>query len=140
MVHQLEPDSPVTAVQEDITVVSANLWHDWPRHRDMVERLEAFARLVEAEGADILLLQEVTRTPDLWVDEWLARRLGMAYVYARANGHQRGIGFEEGVAIFSRYPLRAPEVRQLSSPANPFVSRVALRTTIELQIGYLVAF
>jgi endonuclease/exonuclease/phosphatase family metal-dependent hydrolase len=140
MAYQLEPAAPALAVHEQITVVSANLWHDWPRHRDMVERLEAFASLVEAEGADILLLQEVARTPDLLVDEWLAKRLGMAYVYARANGHQRGIGFEEGVAIFSRYPLHAPEVRQLNNPANPFVSRVALRATIELPTGGLEAF
>jgi exonuclease III len=48
--------------------------------------------MVESEAADIVLLQEVARTTKLKVDEWLAERLGMGYVYARANGHEPGIG------------------------------------------------
>ena len=48
-----------------LTIMSANLWHDWPRYWRLEQRLETFARLVEAERVDILLLQEVSRTPTL---------------------------------------------------------------------------
>ncbi len=122
-----------------VTVMSANLWHDWPRYRRLPERLDAFAHLVEAERIDILLLQEVASTPDLNGGEWLADRLGMAYIYSRANGHH-SIGFEEGLAVLSRFPLRGPQIRQLSSPRNPFVRRLAVGATVDTPCGELSAF
>ncbi len=123
-----------------LTVLSANLWHDWPRHRRMQARLEAFAQLVETEKVDLLLLQEVSRTPDLHVDKWLADRLQMAYIYSRANGHHMGIGFEEGVAVFSRFALDTPLVRQLRPNFEPFVRRLALGARVETPSGPLLAF
>ena len=125
---------------EGITVLSANLWHDWPRRRRVVERLEGFAQLVETNNADVVLLQEVARTPDFKVDEWLSERLGMAYVYSRANGHEAGIGFEEGLALFSRYPLSSPQLRQLGDQSNPFVRRLALGATIDSPCGKILSF
>jgi endonuclease/exonuclease/phosphatase family metal-dependent hydrolase len=109
-----------------LAVLSANLWHDWPRQRHWQARLEALAQLVETERADVVLLQEVARTGDLRADEWLEERLGMNCVYARANGHAAAIGFEEGVAVLSRYPVNDPQLRQFHSRANPFVRRVVL--------------
>jgi endonuclease/exonuclease/phosphatase family metal-dependent hydrolase len=122
-----------------LTVMSANLWHNWPRYWRLQERLESFARLVEAEKADIILLQEVSRTPDLRADEWLAQRLNMAYAYSRANGHKT-IHFEEGLAVFSRFPLSTLYLQQLDNSANPFVRRMALGATIETPCGNLLAF
>jgi endonuclease/exonuclease/phosphatase family metal-dependent hydrolase len=126
---------------QGLTVISANLWHDWPQHRRALERLEAFARLVEEHQADVLLLQEVARTKTFWTDHWLAQRLGMAYVYSRANGHLGGIGFEEGLAIFSRYPLiHQPVLHQLSPAKNRFTRRLALGTQIASPCGDFLAF
>jgi len=122
-----------------ISVMSANLWHDWPRFRKLPERMEAFAQLVEDQGADILLLQEVARKPDLHVDEWLAERLEMGYVYSRANGHKH-IGFEEGIAIFSRFPLASPSLVQLGVQGNPFVRRMALGARVDTPCGDLIAY
>ena len=124
---------------EGLTVLSANLWHDWPRLRRATERLEAFAQMVDSNNADIVLLQEVARTPDFKVDEWLSERLGMAYVYSRANGHEAGIGFEEGVALFSRYPLSSPQIRQLDDQSNPFVRRLALGATVDSPCGKIMS-
>jgi endonuclease/exonuclease/phosphatase family metal-dependent hydrolase len=121
-----------------LTVVSANLWHDWPRQQQWPERLEAFADLVEAEDADVILVQEVARTPTLQADVWLAERLGMAMAYARANGDEDAIGFEEGVAILSRYPLVDVHLRQLSHGRNPFVRRVALGGHVNTPYGLLL--
>lgn len=124
---------------ESITILSANLWHDWPLHRKLTQRLETVAGLIEAESVDIALLQEVARTRDLRADQWLGERLGMAYVYSRANGHQGAIGFEEGLAVFSRYPLNSPRLKQLGSGTNPFVRRLALGATIDTPGGSMVA-
>ncbi len=123
-----------------LTVISANLWHDWPKYRRMSARLDDFAHLVEEEGADIILLQEVARTPSFHVDEWLEQRLGMAYVYSRANGHHGAIGFEEGLAVFSRFPLREPHLKQLDTGSNPFVRRLVLGASVETPCGDLLAF
>jgi endonuclease/exonuclease/phosphatase family metal-dependent hydrolase len=95
--------------------------------------------MVESNHADIILLQEVTRTPDFKVDEWLSERLGMACVYSRANGHKTGIGFEEGVAIFSRYPLTSPQIHQLDDRSNPFVRRLALGAAVDSPCGKILS-
>ena len=86
-----------------LTVVSANLWHDWPRQQRWPERLEAFAELVEAEEADVILLQEVARTSTLKADVWLAERLGLAMAYARANCDLDAIRFAEGGSVSPGY-------------------------------------
>lgn len=123
-----------------LTVMSANLCHDWPRYRRWAERLESFATLVEREKADVLLLQEVARTRRVQADLWIAQRLGMAYAYSKANGHEKGIGFEEGVAVFSRYPLDGPRVHVLGRGAVPFVRRIALGVTVQTPFGRILAF
>lgn len=121
-----------------ITVASANLWHDWPRQHQWAARLEAVAQLVDAESIDILLLQEVSRTRRLKADAWLGERLGMSVAYARASGI-RGIGFEEGVAVLSRFPLGRIHARRLSRGHNPLIRRVALGAEVELPDGPVLA-
>lgn len=122
-----------------ITVLSANLWHDWPRFRGLERRLDAFVELVKSLRADLVLLQEVARTPFLQTDEWLAGRLKMAYVYSRANG-SRKIGFEEGLAVFSRFPLkRLPHLRQVGRTFHPFSRRLALGVEVDTPCGEIMA-
>jgi endonuclease/exonuclease/phosphatase family metal-dependent hydrolase len=121
-------------------VISANLWHDWPLHRQLESRLDAFAQMVETQAADIVLLQEVARTNKLKVDEWLAERLGMGYAYARANGHETGIGFEEGLAVFSRFPIETPRWRQLGVSACQMSRRMALGAQVKTCFGELLVF
>jgi endonuclease/exonuclease/phosphatase family metal-dependent hydrolase len=101
--------------------------------------LETFAHLIDQSGADILLLQEVARTPKLPVDEWLAERLEMFSIYTRANGHRDAIGFEEGLAVFSRFPLKSPNLQQLSADNVPFVRRFALGAEVDTPCGSLMA-
>ncbi len=121
-----------------LTVLCANLWHDWPRRQRWPERLESFARLAEDVEADILLLQEVARTRTLRADRWMADRLGYALTYARANGDLDAIGFDEGPAILSRFPLGEVRVHQLSRGRNPFARRVALAAETETPFGPLL--
>lgn len=123
-----------TIVQPDhhLTVVSANLWHDWPRHRHLPERLESLAHLIEERGAQVVLLQEAFRTPELSASEWLAERLGMAHAYIRANGAEGAIGFEEGPAILTNLRVHAHQALNLGSKAASLVSRMALAAQIEI--------
>ena len=135
-----DPHAAPSIECSEYTVLSANLWHDWPRFKDLETRLEAFAHLAEYEKADLILLQEVARTPFLRSDEWLAKRLSMAYVYSRANGSQK-IGFEEGLGIYSRFPLkRLPYIRQMSQAHNPFSRRLALGVEVDTPCGEILAF
>jgi endonuclease/exonuclease/phosphatase family metal-dependent hydrolase len=134
---------PTPAADPDpgtIVILTANLWHDWPRHRDLPARMEAFAQLVERERVDVVLLQELLRRPRCRMDEILAQRLQMNYVYSRANGDEGMIGFEEGVAIFSRYPIRSSRLRRLSSQGRLFVQRVALGAEIDTPQGAVWSF
>lgn len=120
------PVSIPRAASKSITIISANLWHDWPKHRQFIQRLESFAGMAKAENADVILLQEVSHRSSLHVDQWLSDHLGMAYAYSRANGHEAAIGFEEGLAVLSRFPLQNLYLQQLGSTKNIFVHRLAM--------------
>ena len=137
-VHQVN-ESSQSHNCHPITVVSANLWHDWPRYRNLEDRLESFARQISQLDADVLLVQEVARTTQLQVDEWLAKRLHMQAVYARVNGHLNGIGFEEGLAVLTRFPILDMHLRKLGTGKNPFVRRLALGTIIDSPCGPFLA-
>jgi endonuclease/exonuclease/phosphatase family metal-dependent hydrolase len=134
-----QPRTSVAPHRRCFTVLSANLWCDWPRQRRWPQRLEAVARLAEAEDVDLLFLQEVARTPALPADVWLSERLGMAMAYARANGDVNAIGFEEGSAILSRHPLLEIHLAQLSRGHNPLVRRVALGADVRTPDGTVLA-
>ena len=137
---QSEPYPMPEDGRDTFTVLSANLWHDWPRFKDLEKRLESFAKLVEYEKVDLILLQELARIPSFKSDQWLAQRLNMAFVYSRANGSEK-LGFEEGLGVFSRYPMkRLPFVRQMGRSCNPFVRRLALGVDVDTPYGELAAF
>jgi endonuclease/exonuclease/phosphatase family metal-dependent hydrolase len=105
------PSTP--AAPGHLVALTANLQNPYARpgrvdQEALLGRLETFARLVESDGAGVVLCQEVGRDRDFRVDQWLAARLGMTAVYQRANGDAERFGREEGLAILSRYPLSAP--------------------------------
>ena len=125
---------------ESLVVISANLWHDWPRHRVLPERLESFAATVEREGADLVLLQEVVRLPGMRADEWLADRLGMSSVYLRVNGHAGAIGFEEGLTILSKEPISESRALKLEPGRVPLVKRMALAAKVSGDHGDFWAY
>jgi endonuclease/exonuclease/phosphatase family metal-dependent hydrolase len=133
------PGSTFRTENETITIVSANLWHDWPKQRQFFQRLESFACMVKAENADVVLLQEVTHRSDFHVEKWLSEYLGMAYVYSRANGDEAGIGFEEGLAVLSRFPIETLYLQQLGSSSNIFIHRLAVGAKVQTPWGPFAA-
>lgn len=85
---------------EGLTVLSTNMWHDWPRHRRLLERLEDIARLVESQSIDVLILQEVTRTRHFHSDKAQSTfRHGICLLASEwafdGNRFRRGIGYLE---------------------------------------------
>jgi endonuclease/exonuclease/phosphatase family metal-dependent hydrolase len=124
----------------EVVVLSANLWHDWPLHRRLPERMESFARMIEAEDVDVVMTQEVVRTSDTWFDRWLSDRLGMNCLYSRTNGHKEAIGFEEGLAIFARYPMGSSNVHRFTPGISRFVNRQALAAEVQTPFGDFWAF
>lgn len=122
----------------EVRVASLNLLHDFPRFGYIRERLELVAQEIESLDADIVLLQEAAWTPKTGlVARRLAERLGMNYVYARANGNRWAILFEEGEAVLSRFPLEDAGVQLLAPRPAPFEQRIALYATACTPIGPL---
>jgi len=95
--------------------------------------LEGVARSIEATGAEVVGLQEVSRgwyvngSTDMLA--WLQRRLRMPY--ARFAGASDAIW---GNAVLSRYPIVATEVVRLPREGVP-LARNALRAELDLGAG-----
>ncbi|MGB9673685.1 MAG: endonuclease/exonuclease/phosphatase family protein [Anaerolineales bacterium] len=124
---------------QSITILSANLKHTWPKRDFPIARLKNFVSLISQKQADILLLQEVMRTEDTQVNQWLADQLNMNMVYSRTNGDRFSIRFEEGLAILSRFPVLKTEQLFLKSAFHPFVRRQALAAYLATPCGEILA-
>jgi endonuclease/exonuclease/phosphatase family metal-dependent hydrolase len=120
-------------------VLSANLCHPWPRLQGGEERLERFLRLVQDHRAELLILQEVWQTRRHQVHQILAEKLGMNAIYARTNGSRWQIGFEEGLAVLSRYPLVPKGLKVFRSSLHPLARRQALAVSVVTPCGELFA-
>ncbi len=135
------PDQVGPAPDAHLQVLTLNLWHDWPFHRRLDARLEQVAATIDREQANIVCLQEVPNATDFPdTARRLADRLGMAYAYGRANGDRTTIGFEEGVAILSRYPLQSPQLIEMEPRVSPFEHRVVLRAFAETSAGQVAVY
>ena len=117
--------SSMHAVNKPITIVSANLWHDWPKHRQFIQRLESFAGMVKAEHADVVLLQEVSHRSDFHVDQWLSERLGWL-TPIRVRTERSRHWFRGRLAVLSSFPIQSLYLQQLGSTDNIFVHRLAM--------------
>jgi endonuclease/exonuclease/phosphatase family metal-dependent hydrolase len=119
-----------------LRLVDLNVLHgydDFPRQEERAERTVAALAALEP---DILVLQEAWRTRrhgDL--TGRLAEALQMDAAYARANGKLERIGFEEGEAILSRFPI-LQALRLPLEPRKPFFERrIALVCVLDLGGG-----
>lgn len=119
-----------------LRVMSLNMLHGFPKFEHLYRRLDLIAGEINRLQADIVCLQEVPWTLRLGSGaEYLAKRVGMNYLYLRANGNRRTILFEEGVAILSRYPLSDPVAAELEPRAGLFEHRVVLHAAVTTPWG-----
>jgi endonuclease/exonuclease/phosphatase family metal-dependent hydrolase len=124
-----------------LRVLSLNMLHGFPDFTDLPSRLDWIAAEVRRLDADVVLLQEIpwTRTTGNGA-QYLARLLDYNYLYYRANGNRGLILFEEGEAILSRFPLKAPVFAVLPPRVGFFESRVALGADAATPWGEMAFF
>ncbi|HEU5197146.1 MAG TPA: endonuclease/exonuclease/phosphatase family protein [Methylomirabilota bacterium] len=149
--------APVATAAEDrpLRVVTFNLLHGGPwsgltgRDDHLEARLALIAAQLRALEPDVVALQE---SP---VSRWrgdvaarLAEALGLAHVHARATERVFGwmplgrlvmgaLGFVEGPAILSRYPIVASAIHELPRCEHRLDPRVALRADLVTPAGLL---
>jgi endonuclease/exonuclease/phosphatase family metal-dependent hydrolase len=121
------------APPERLRLVDFNVLHGYSSFPDQEVRAQRSIAALEALMPDIIVLQEAwrTRAHGDFVQQ-LADRLGMDSAFARANGKLERIGFEEGEAVLSRFPILRAERIELA-PRKPFFERrVALVCVLDL--------
>jgi endonuclease/exonuclease/phosphatase family metal-dependent hydrolase len=116
-----------------LRIVDFNVLHGIPGFEGQEARYQDTLAAFRLLAPDIIVLQEVW---DTLAHGNMARRLGEAlhlnHVYARANGSRQLLGFEEGSAILSRFPILDAR-RLLLAPRTPWWEcRIALVTRIDL--------
>jgi endonuclease/exonuclease/phosphatase family metal-dependent hydrolase len=98
--------SPAPTGTRSVRIINYNL-HDAVNTEGRVDP-EALAQVIEASGADVIGLQEVSRGWLIWggmdMLSWLSQRLGMEYVWGPTADPQWGL------AVFSRYPIVRSEL------------------------------
>ena len=116
-----------------IRVIDFNVLHGYPDFEDQETRFQDTLAAMRALNPDLLVLQEVWSTHAHGkMAERLGRKLKMNHVYARANGSLNRIGFEEGSAILSRFPI--VEARSIVlTPRRPvYENRIAVIAKIDV--------
>ncbi|MBX3049325.1 MAG: endonuclease/exonuclease/phosphatase family protein [Anaerolineales bacterium] len=98
-------DNPSSTPAGSVRIINYNV-HDAVNTDGRVDP-EALARVIEDSGADIVMLQEISRGWLIWggmdMLEWFSLRLNMPYVWDATADSQWGM------AIYSRYPLENVE-------------------------------
>lgn len=125
-----------------IRVADLNMLHGFLDLAGLKERWHLIMAELKRLNPDVLLLQEVPvhARLDPQLAPWLARELGYSFVYARANGKAALIGFEEGEAVFSRFPILAWESHQLRPIPGIFERRIVLRVVLQTELGRLEVY
>jgi len=135
-----QPDA--APVQRTITIATLNMLHGWPGFEYLEQRKALVLTELQELSPDVILLQEV---PVLWrrkcqIGPWLAQSLGYSFVYARANGRAGWIGFEEGEAVLSRFPIREYQRHVLAPKPGFFENRIVLRVVLDTPLGALEVY
>ncbi len=92
--------------RRSLRLIISNLWHNWPSYRGVCERTRQIVALAKEHEADVLLLQEVARTPDCTAAKFIAERLNADHAVAYFSGAiEDETKPAEGVAVVSRYPI-----------------------------------
>ena len=153
---------PASAGSEDgvrpLRVVTYNLLHDGPGSgffkgsTYLEDRLEMAIRELKTLDPDILAVQEASDSRRHGnVPERLARALGLHVVFASATEHLFGLtsldsvivgllGFKEGPAILSRFPIAASQVYELPRCQHWYDPRILLRAELSTAYGLLQIF
>ena len=143
---------------QPLRVVTYNLLHDGPGSGFLIgdtqleERLEITIRELKRLDPDIVVVQEASESRRHGhVPDRLARALGFQVVFAPATEHLFGagvlariivgvLGFKEGSAVLSRFPIVASEVYELPRCTSWIDRRILLRADLQTPGGLLHLF
>jgi endonuclease/exonuclease/phosphatase family metal-dependent hydrolase len=141
-----------------LTVLSLNVLHGGPwtgfagDGQQLERRMDLIAEEIVALRPDVIALQEAAVSRRLGnVPERLARRLGLHHVYAPATTRVfgdgilsrlviRALGFHEGPAILSRFPIAEWDVSGLPRCEHMLDPRVLLRARLDTPWGAIDVF
>lgn len=144
--------------RKPLRVVTFNLLHDGPGsgflqgETHLEERLEMALRELKALDPDILAVQEASESRRHGnVPERLAAALGLELIFAPATERIFGLapldraivgimGFKEGPAILTRFPILSSEVYELPRCRNRLEPRVLLQAELRTDRGPLQVF
>jgi endonuclease/exonuclease/phosphatase family metal-dependent hydrolase len=119
-----------------LRVLQLNMLHGFPQFAHLQARIDLIVDEIQRRQADVVLLEEVPWTIKTGsVVSELARRTDMDHLSRRANGNRRGILFEEGDAILSRFPMRDSATTELPRGNHFFQHRIALSATLDTPWG-----
>ena len=126
---------------QTITVATLNMLHGIPRFEYLESRKQLILEELQRLAPDVVLLQEVPvfRNREEQIGPWLARGLGYSMAYGRANGRAL-LGFEEGEAVLSRYPIREVQRHVLLPKPGLVENRIVLRAVIDTPLGMLEVY
>jgi endonuclease/exonuclease/phosphatase family metal-dependent hydrolase len=157
----LSNEGSLAGVEADVRplrVVTYNLLHDGPGSgflngdTHLEERLEMAIRELQALDPDIVAVQEASDTRRHGnVPDRLAHALGFHVVFAPATEHLFGVGpldqlvvgllgFKEGSAILSRFPIVTSQVYELPRCTSWIDRRILLRAELMTAWGPLQMF
>jgi endonuclease/exonuclease/phosphatase family metal-dependent hydrolase len=142
----IEVDAPaatVSAPQEiqTIAIATLNMLHGLPHFEYLEQRKELILGELKRLAPDVVLLQEVPVFGNRreQIGPWLAESLGYSVAYGRANGRAL-LGFEEGEAVLSRYPIREVQRHVLLPKPGLIENRIVLRVVIDTPLGMLEVY
>lgn len=152
------PAAPAAAEERPLRLVTFNVLHGGPWSSFTGDDLQLESRLaliiegLRALDPDVVALQEspITRRRGD-VAARIAQALGLVHVHARATERVfplrvlgrlivGALGFVEGPAILSRFPIAATEVYDLPRCQRWFDPRVVLRADIQTPAGVVAVF
>ena len=157
LVVQAAPSASEEPIQP-LRVVTYNILHGGPTSgfkdggSHLEERLEMAIRELQALEPDIVALQEASQSRRHGnVPERIARRLGFNLVFAPATEHifrfwpldkliVEVMGFKEGPAILSRFPIVTSDVYDLPRCRRFIEPRILLRAELSTPWGPLQIF
>ncbi|HUP23429.1 MAG TPA: endonuclease/exonuclease/phosphatase family protein [Thermoanaerobaculia bacterium] len=135
----VDPAEQATAPRKPqrLRVVSYNVLHGYPRFTNQEARFSGLAQALEQLSPDVALFQEAwcTQRHGCLINRLATGQgpfVGYHLAYAPVNGSLRLIGFEEGLAVASRWPIERVTVDVLRPRERPWRRRAVLQVTLRL--------
>jgi len=126
--HLKSHKPPLNETETSLTAGAWNIWHGgkhWTQDQDGWDSRVVIAEMIEAEGADVVMMQETYSSGD-----FIAAELG--YYYATTVDWDY-LNQGENISVLSRYPITEVHVQE-DSPFQNVGTRVAISRTQDLYV------